>query len=326
MKNIKMFGFISIISILVGISLISYGVVSYSTNTSKEERENSNVNNNEPPTEDNKEENTTPDVKPVVINLIGEEIDINDTRVTEAYDKILKTYDLTDTIYKKQKQTYETLSDKTIMETISKQINDISVFEIEKIGQYHEGNYIYKLNETVIKDYMKKIFGDVFFDYDKYNKENGLLNPNDDHGGPIMVYIKNKIVDENNHTLPGDGTLYCKEFQNGMYYFREFRAGGTTSEILYNNILKASIDNEYLHIYEEEFKVKYKDKKYVVYLDDETIDESIDLTLKDGELFLTTPKEEIRTLVGNKINVYNHTFKKDESGNYYWVSTEQLKR
>lgn len=322
MKNKKVVKTISIILILAGLSSVSYGSIRYNL---RDKEESSITKNNS----DNNDNNTSSpeEIKKAVINIIGEEIDITDDRVTNAYDKILLTYELNDTIYKKEKQTYETLNSKTVMNIIANQIDDISLFIPEKIGDNpSQGQYIYKLNESVIKDYMKKTFGSVEFDFNKYNQENGLLTPTGDTGGPISIQIKKTMVNENNETLPETRTLHCKKYQDGIYYFSEFRGGGTTSEILYNNILKASIDNEYLHIYEEEFKVKYKDKKYVVYLDNETTDETIVLNYSPNSFAITQSEEEIRTSIGDKINIYHHTFKKDENGNYYWVSTEQLKR
>ena len=307
---------IIIVLILMILSILLYVYVE-----EKEEnlpKENNEVTNNSEEqneeTNDDKKENTNNEIN----NQENKKLTINDKIVIDTYKKVptntlipvtIYWKDLTNSVYLSTKQTYETLNNTFVIDNALSFVKDDEL--TPKINSQTKGPY--KLKKSKIKEKIEYLYGSVDFDFNKYNRENGITESNSDIGTGL------KFKD-----------LYCNKYVNEEYYCYSFKDNSEyikTEE--YRKLIKVDTKDEYMYLYDYHFTVApiYAEEgmfteTYSIHVDENAMVGRIE----EKELSdLNDKYEGIEKIVKDKKIMYKHTFKKDKSGNYYWISTEQEK-
>lgn len=252
-------------------------------------------------------------------------LSLDDKIVVGAYEKLPRDTinsstgwaDLTNSNYLSTKQSYETLQKNFIMNHALLFV-DGNDFEI--VEGMEPGSELYKLKKSVIEENIKNIYSDVEFDFETYNVENGITSSGGDVGGGLLI------------TNP---SLYCNKYVEEEYWCYPYNMGGAVavSSMFFRNLVSAELVDDYLYLYDYQFKLMpiWSEEGdnlegYGVYPDEFGL---VGTITEDEHLSFESKKAEYDSIVqkfGDKLKLYKHTFKKDNNGNYYWVSTEQEKR
>lgn len=287
-------------------------MVVYIFTTNEEKNDNNNqINNEEVNNKDDSQNNEGN-------NNIDDTLSIDDEIVIETYKKVptgtLNTStvywkDLTNTVYLSIKQTYDTLTKKFIMENVLSHIESSDftpIYDINSQGPF-------KLQKSTLEEKIKYIYGDVDFDLIQYNSENGITATGGDVGTGLRI-----------------NDLYCNKYVDEEYYCYPFNAGGIV--ILpeeYRKLVKVEEDENYLYLYDYHLVVApiYSEEgtitdNYSIHVDENAM---VGMVTRDEYFAFDDKYEGLMNKIGDKAKLYKHTFKKDNTGNYYWISTEQEK-
>lgn len=236
-----------------------------------------------------------------------EELDVNDTVVSNLYGYILKCDDFDysfawqnslepASFYKDTKTTYESLSE------MEKVLAVLRSYRISEVKQVYKSQLKNILNIDYMHDYVS-----IYENIDQKTK--AIFNQTNSNW--------------KNYT----GCSGQLDYKNNCYYLSEFDGGGKgTSISAYAELQKAEKDKEFIYIYDKyiyvdstNYDIGEGDSKIHIYTSaDETDDIGIEseYSIKINELY---KKYE------NKLKTYKHSFKKAEDGSYYWYSTEPVK-
>lgn len=279
----------------------------YNTNqklSTKTEETNSTMSSFENSVESTNNISNTPDTNSTIIQNQVEELDINDATVKKLYNYVLKCDDFDGcfadsnnsepaSFYKSSKTTYSSLSD---IEKVLTTLKNYSDAEIKSTNKSQVKNII---DVTHAHDSIKI--------YENFNaKVKEIFNQSDIKGESYT------------------GLAEQLEYKNGCYYLLGFDGGGLgTTRTAYSKIQKAEKNQEFLYIYDKyiyidswNYYVNEGDQKVHVYTES---DEKNDIGTEKED---PDKIENLYNKYENKLKTYKHTFKQNEDGSYYWVSSE----
>ncbi|MGN1337739.1 MAG: hypothetical protein ACI4WW_04610 [Candidatus Coprovivens sp.] len=236
--------------------------------------------------------------KTTVVNTV--DLDINSGHVKNAYSFIpaFDSNKIEANAYRNNKTTIQTIDNSYLLASIFPYVknnltsNDIEVLEGYNIATALEDGW-FKFNESFMHNAMIKIYGE--------------------------------IIDDNSFSI---GYGQDVSYQDGMYTY-SFGGGSTEYNANIREIEKAYEDDEYLYIEDKYLYFTYSLNDNVndihVYKDSDRVNEvNIDDKFKD---LSGTPYEIVNTVrydYMNDMEHYKHTFKKNEDGSVYWLSSEKM--
>lgn len=161
----------------------------------------------------------------------------------------------------------------------------------------------------------------------------------------IDSYIKTKYNTERDFTLKAnyDSSHYSKQMaisdfvydlDNQKYYFGRIPATGYGSEV-YNKIINSEQNGDYVYIYDTAFMCEFVNGIYC-YANMHTENDKVifsyamgmekpDFVIIDSKNNSSIDYDYVFNNYQNKLNKYKHTFKLENDGNYYWISSELVK-
>ena len=242
-------------------------------------------------------------------NVEIETLNNNDKLVKSLYKYVLKwddcfSYFDSASFYKDKKVTYSSLSD------------DLKTL-------------------VVIKNYNKKDIEEV----DKSTLK-GVIDTKEWNDGKIVEVYSNigekskEIFNETSDKWPDIDMLGSElKYKDDTYYRGKYYGGGLGNcESAYSEIQKVEKSGDKIYIYdkyiffdETQLIVADKEKDQVVHIYKSSDKKSKNElgTFKNNITDKNT--KQLYKKYKSKLHTYKHTFKKDEDGNYYWVSTEIAK-
>ena len=233
-----------------------------------------------------------------------ENLDVNNSLVKKLYGYVLKSDDFDHefawqnglepaSFYKSTKTTFSTLSN---MEKMLIVLKNYSSEEVKTV------------NKTQVKDMVDiSEIHDTVQIYENFNKK------------------AKEIFNENNYDWKDYiGCAGRLEYKNDNYYLFGFDGGGKGSSIgSYSKLQKAEKNQDYIYLYDKFIYVDFEnldmlegDQKAHVYTE---ADEKNDIGTESD---YPSKVEELYKKYENKLKTYKHTFKQNEDGSYYWVSSE----
>ena len=232
-----------------------------------------------------------------------EELNIKSEIVLGIYTKIPKgefdykkfTYYST---YNSKKQTIDKLNDDFIINSALYNL-DYDDFSPNYTADPEMQNQVYKLSKETMLEKINDIFGEIEFDIEKYAKDK-ILN---------LKF----------------NALTSSQYIDGDFYFYEyFDSTKVLSSEVFNKLIKAEQEHDYIYLYDKYLRVVSSDEKpnevFEIYYDEKTKSKE---TLTSDEFYnLESSLDNLEKLKNIKAYTYKHTFKKIDDDNYVWVSTE----
>ena len=237
-----------------------------------------------------------------------EELDINSLIVKNAHNFIptVSFNKFLPTAYQKSKITFNDLTNEVKLINIFNHIDfnkeEVEIMEEGVERNYNENvlGYWFSFNPEIMHKYAKEFYGSI-------------------------AYIK----DEDFDIIWGAGCYY----NNGIYSYSYGGSGTILEPITF--VTKAYTDGENLYIYDKFLEVREvvltndlnENEKYEFYIYNNTISEPIDKIFDEKiyELESDDFNEYFMNKYKDKMSEYKHTYRINEKGEYYWVSTEYIK-
>lgn len=249
-------------------------------------------------------------------------LDIESAFVKELYNKVLKanqiSYENEGSFYKKDKTTLEILSDTEKL---------VATLQYLRSNQ---SNIVYadELDDDIISKLTYCTKDDIEF------SDSGIQVFDSEDIKNATKELFGKEVDLKCKTL--DGCAEVCEYIDGKYYCYYFAGGGYGYyHHAYTQLQYATKENDKIYIYDKllyvkdfNYEINYEDGKEGTY---NTYHKSFDENFFaiegiDYQLEELYQYDDVIDDLYSELDLYKHTFQKDESGNYYWVSTEKVEK
>lgn len=232
-------------------------------------------------------------------------LDINSELVQNLYSKILKSndiaYDFIGSFYKEEKTTLNNLSNEEKLVATIQTLPDKEYTNFKNIDKSISEKLGYLSDRSDDSQYVHLNSLKV------YSKEEIIEQAESIFGKDVKLEITSLNGCAHDYDYI-DGKLYSYDYEGGG--FGDFNSG-------YGEIQYAIKDKEFIYIFDKFiYKDEYNTNYYKSSNSDIPLEENFEIkgTLKDYLLYLF-----------NDLYMYKHTFKKDETGEYYWISTEKYK-
>lgn len=230
-----------------------------------------------------------------------QQLNIDDKLVQELYNYILKYSDYEETlVYQSQKVTSETMDNKLKLMTVFENLSASDADDVTNSNEYgiQITHYLYKA-ETVEKK-AREIFGN-----------NSSITHED-----CPIYFTKAI-----------------DYKNGIYDCYDYQGGGRTPWEGSISKLKTAEQNgdeiyiydQYIHVYDVASETASDEGLYTTSDKKTKISDLINISLSGKDQRQEEAFAQYEEKLGNKIQTFKHTFKKNLDGSYYWYSTEPTK-
>jgi len=244
-------------------------------------------------------------------------LNINDKIVTELYDSIVKINYYEETlVYQKNKVTLSNIDNQLKLLTIFQNLKEedgqkVKATEYTGVIEDDGNSYKYLYTKETVEEKAKEIFGQT-------------------------------ATVRHEDCSPWDG--YSRIYENGVYTCFAYAGGGDVPwSMSIAFLLKAESEGDYIYIYDNYIHmvevanivngVYYSgtydlyatsDRQMVIFKNINLRDEGVyeGTSNLSSEEFNKTYKENLFKICGDKLKTFKHTFKKDDNGNYCWISTE----
>lgn len=257
-----------------------------------------------------------------------QELDINSTLVQKLYgyinDEFRTNFDPNTYLsyYRSEKITNSTLEDDIKLLTVCRTLLDDKKYTITKNENLRTEN-AGKISEYKVID-----LGESYF-YDHDTKQY-VKKENDSYRviGDVYVFsidsiqekakeIFNTTINIQKHSFPmlATGLFY----DNNTYKYFESEGGGDYPYYDMTKLLKAEQKDDEVYLYDNYLRIaaSYETSEAEYYY--ATSDKTIKLPSKE---YIDSSNYSSNFTEGNTLPLYKHTFKKNNNGTYYWVSSE----